>query len=218
MNDFFRFSDYDLFAYLASGLAALGVWDLALSTHLVLGATWNVNTAALTLAGAYVLGHLVATPAAWILQHHVTHGLLRSPSEVLVGTTPLAWRSWLRRTVLRTYYSPLDGSVRTRIRQNARGCSPHPTGEELFWCAFPLARDQPMTYGRMEAFLRLYGFCRNVAFVGIVGSIALFSTGANPTTAALLGLGGLGMFHRYLKFYRAYALEVLLALSYQDEP
>lgn len=223
MSDLFKFSDYDVFAYLASGLAAFAVSDVVFDTNLVIGADWSASTGALTIAGAYLAGQVLASPAAWLMQRWLVHRVLLGPTTVLMGSRPLRWRRVLRATLLGVYYSPLDAHLKTRVREaSRRNCGADLADESLFWCAFPVAKADPIAYGRMEGFLRLYGFCRNAAFVAAVGAVA-FAVRAifqqrlgDPDLArqllersALATVVALGMVHRYLKFYRAYALEVL---------
>jgi len=228
MSELLRFSDYDVFAYLATGLAALLVADLSCGSTFVVGATWTVASAAITLVGAYVLGQIIASPAAWIVQEWVTNRVLFRPTEILMGSRRLnGWRRALKRTVLGSYYSPLNEWVQADLRVAARNkCGRDVSGESLFWVAFPVARVDEIAYARMESFLRLYGFCRNLTFVAGCGAL-IFATRCGLhwwqgdthlasealRYAALAAVLGAGLFHRYLKFYRAYAQEVLVAFA-----
>lgn len=56
MDKLLRFSDYDVFAYVASGFAAIVAWDLVFATHFVVGAKWSVNT------------HAAANVAFWVFE------------------------------------------------------------------------------------------------------------------------------------------------------
>jgi hypothetical protein len=79
----------------------------------------------------------------------------------------------------------------------------------------------------MEAFLKLYGFCRNIAFISFESAIAFgiraaFAAWEGPSwfvverylqfgfAAVLLGLA---LLHRYLKFHRLYSVEVLVTFA-----
>lgn len=224
MNNFLRFSDYDLFAYISSGMLAMLISDLALETKLVLGASWSVSEAVISVTGAYILGHLLAIPSASCLGQSLVHKILLPPSRVLLSDLTSIWRKFLSRTILRGYYRPLDPASRLAVKRQASrdGVNPE-SGEELFWCAFTIAKKHEATYARMETFLKLYGFCRNIAFVALAGSIILAmsvvlsvgsgSTSPRLTWAAIAFTAGVGMLHRYLKFYRHYGLEVILAYA-----
>jgi hypothetical protein len=67
----------------------------------------------------------------------------------------------------------------------------------------------------MDVFLRLYGFCRNFSFICLVAAAACFYRAALPRwRAPAISAWGLlfvflAVFHRYLKFFRAYGAEVL---------
>ena len=77
----------------------------------------------------------------------------------------------------------------------------------------------------MGIFLNQYGFCRNIAFVAILSATfdlaAIYgvtpAAAATPTADRLWSwavvsiICGLLMFHRFLKFYRLYAVEVFVA-------
>lgn len=220
MDRLIRFSDYDVFAYIASGLVALALLDLALFTEFIVGAEWTVAQGFLTIFGSYVLGQLLATPAAWFLESGFVRKVLGRPSDVLMGARPAqGGRGFLAKTILGNYYTPLDSSVQARLSSimTTQGIT---SAESLFWLAFPEAKFEPVTYSRMSAFLNLYGFARNISFVLILGGGALLVAGAlndppygNSDQRMALGaaalIAALGMIHRYLKFLRLYAVEVL---------
>jgi hypothetical protein len=228
MDKLARFSDYDVFAYVASGLGALVVWDIVSSTQYVLGAKWTVAGAAITLASAYIIGQILAAPSGRLLERQLVHHVLFRPSVILMESRQLGWRRLLKKTMLQDYYSPLDARLRRKVRE--RAAKEHGTevsGDALFWCAFPVAKKDENAYARMEAFLKLYGFCRNTAFVGLVGACFIAIDAATEWAqsgwsvhvgqqfrwALLSLLIGVGMLHRYLKFFRLYTVEVFVAYS-----
>lgn len=221
MDRLLRFSDYDVFAYIASGAAALALTDLIFATQFILGVEWSVSQGLLTIVATYVLGHIIATPSAWLIERVLVRKLLKSPSENLMGTQPSAgWRRFLARTLLGDFYTPFDIGTRSRL-QTIMAANNVAPGEPLFWLAFPEAKTDPIAYGRMVSFLNLYGFSRNMAFVLIAGGLACIIASAlgMPNGDAQLQWGpismlaGFGMFHRYLKFYRLYAVEVLTTFA-----
>ncbi len=88
--------------------------------------------------------------------------------------------------------------------------------------AFAAVRSDALTYTRLSTFLNLYGFCRNVSLASLVAAVALAagSLAGTAYTGTLIAPGwwalgafviALGLFYRYLKFYRLYACEVLAA-------
>jgi hypothetical protein len=108
-------------------------------------------------------------------------------------------------------------------------------GDVLFWLAFPVAKQDKDAYQRMTTFLKLYSFCRNmsfVAFLAAIGAVVRYRHGvpaarlqqltdfgiqawfADPGWQfAVFGGVGLGLFLRYLFFYRLYSVEVLIAFA-----
>jgi len=90
-------------------------------------------------------------------------------------------------------------------------------------------------YDRMTSFLNLYGFCRNVC-TGALIVIPILVCGAfrNVTLngwqlvgaphrdllwwAVAAGVVAVGMFYRYLKFFRQYTIEVFVTYAEFTEP
>lgn len=228
MDKFLRFSDYDIFAYLAAGLAALAVVDRAFGTAFVLDAHWTPASGSLTVAGAYILGHLVAGPAGMLMDRWLVEKRLGVPSKHLFGAQAHRPRNALLRRLLGDYFRKLDGGIDTRVlaRAAAEG-KPGTPGEDLFWVAFAVAKRDEAAYARMESFLKLYGFCRNIAFVALAGAPVLLAAAGwrwwqqgwsdvvwhDGLIALVVLLAGGGMLLRYLKFLRLYAVEVFVAYS-----
>lgn len=223
-----KFSDYDLFAYVATGLAALAGWDAAFGTHLVVTADWSVSTGTGTLALAYVIGQILASPSAFLLEKQFVRRVVGMPSTVLFRPDDAPQPSRLKRILFGEYLSPLDAGLQRRIlgRAASEG-KPNTPGEPLFWAAFPCARKDQVAYARMETYLKLYGFCRNMAFVGLVMTGILVggwawckATGRTDMMAehplhwaAAAAVVCLGMLTRYLKFLRLFSVEVFVAYS-----
>jgi len=220
MDRLLRFSDYDVFAYLASGAIALAIADLLFSTSFIVGAEWTVAQGVLTIFAGFVLGQVLASPSAWLLEDLFVRKLLGRPNEVLMGARPIGGvRGFLAKTILGNFYTPLHPSVQTRL--SAIMTTHRLTdAEALFWLAFSEAKAEPIAYSRMSSFLNQYGFARNMTFVLFLGGIALVVVGAmtDPPTGAsdnrvavgaLALAAALGMIHRYLKFLRLYSVEVL---------
>jgi hypothetical protein len=234
MDKLLRFSDYDVFAYLASGFAALAGWDLLFSTGYVIGAQWSASSGTLTIVAAYVIGQIIASPAAWIIERQFVRRALGHPTAVLMRREPLSgWRKWASHFVLAEYYRPLETTVAESLLtfMTTKGIS---SSEGLFWKAFSVAKSSPSATARMDAFLRLYGFCRNIAFVAFATGLGLatklashwHSTGWDGDADVMARFSGVsllvavGMLHRYLKFHRLFSVEVLVtfANSLNEEP
>ncbi|HYU11609.1 MAG TPA: hypothetical protein VEK82_03465 [Stellaceae bacterium] len=225
MENLLRFSDYDIFAYITAGFAALAAWDYVFGTHWIVGADWSAAAGVVTVFAAYVAGHIAAWPAAWLLERRFVRRVLGTPSAALFGKAPPGRFSGTKRKLFPDYYTPLDCHVADRVRlQAVADGQAGDSGEGLFWAAFARAKCDAMTYARMDGFLKLYGFCRNIAFVGIVAAVAIIAAmvwGARAGEAladarshllwaSVSLLAGVAMFYRYLKFHRLYAVEVFL--------
>src|SRR5262245_39081895 len=119
MEKLARFSDYDVFAYIASGLAALLIWDIVFSTRFVLDAEWTVASGTLTIAAAYIVGQILAAPSGWLIERRFVQHILFRPSLILMNSRKLGWRRLLKKTLLQDYYTPLDTGLQLRVRERA---------------------------------------------------------------------------------------------------
>ena len=251
MDSLFRFSNYDLFAYVAAGFAAFVVADLGWGAHLVLCAHWTTASGVVTVVAAYVVGHLIAGPSEWLIGKRFVGKMLGPPAEVFFPTPPpdaapsekkptKPWLATCLRRLLPGYFEPLDDRLKARILAHALNEGEHERdlhGESFFWIAYPRAKRDPLTHARMDTFLTLYGFCRNLAFVGLFGGIVLAVQAALRSMhvygATQIGYGaaepckllawavlafllGLVLLYRYVIFYRHYASEVFV--GYMELP
>lgn len=226
MDNIFRFSDYDAFAYVASGIAAMTMCDVLIGTELVLTSGWSFSEGLLFLICAYVLGHLVAIPSSILFEGIMVRGWIGVPAGHLLGLSQSGRPKWLLRLLFRGYFARLTDELCTKILL-PDSTSAKNSVDGVFWRAYEVARYTPVASARMDAFLKLYGFCRNLAFVAIVSSVASLlievisrkSIGwsdivqGNFALSFVLLIVGVALFGRFLKFYRLYALEVLLAYA-----
>ena len=221
MDGLSKLSDYDIFGYLAPGLVLLVVCDLTFGTT-VFANGMTVTTGALVVIASYVIGHATAAGAAFFWDRILVRGLMGMPTEILMRKRVkggFAWRKWF----FSGFFDPLPTEVRKRVLSRAGFTeeefdeAPNDNwGERVFARAWPIIKRDPVPYGRMESFLRLYGFCRNISFVAFVVALifliypsASFGLPANSPVPALAALLiSLVMFHRYLKFLRLYSFEV----------
>lgn len=229
MERFFRFSDYDIWAYLPAGTLAIAAWDFSFGTNYVLKASWSPADGVVILFSAYVVGQILATPSSWLLERLLVARVLLSPSVNLLIDSQVGFRKALQRTILGDYYSPFEKKLRDRIVSKA-GANVG-LGEPMFWCAYPIAKRDPTALSRMAGFLNQYGFCRNIAFVAMLAVMfdvmALCGlspgSGSPPPADHLLNwatvslVGSLLIFHRFLKFYRLYMIEVFVAYLESEE-
>ena len=78
---------------------------------------------------------------------------------------------------------------------------------------------------RLDNFLNLYGFCRNMALVAFVDAALFYWSYLQPNGPSehllwsrLSLIVAIGMTLRYLKFFRLYANEVFTSFAYAREP
>jgi hypothetical protein len=206
------FSLYDFFGYLASGFLAVVAVDKVFEMGLVVGRELRGADIGLLAAVAYIVGHLLCELAQITVGHKNIGRCFGPPWKVLLGRVPRRWWHW----VFGAYYSPLPQSVADEIVQKADAANVDIDQDEFFYHAFTLVKSADVTMGRLDTFLILYGFSRNVFFVGCLLACLFIGHGiaAHNLDELLLGVVivvvSLGMFRRYLRFYRQYALELLL--------
>lgn len=162
-----------------------------------------------------------------LLEKAFVHGVLGRPSRVLLEKKPQSGLRKIYAALIGQYFQPINDSLTDSLAQlpeEKRAA----VAEAVFRAAVFEAKKHQVAYVRMDTFLRLYGFCRNVAFVALVAAVTfaivgLFEVtgdeGWNSDVAQKLGwsaaaaAAGLGLVVRYLKFYRLYALEAFLVLD-----
>jgi hypothetical protein len=80
----------------------------------------------------------------------------------------------------------------------------------------------------LSSFLNLYGFSRNISFSlflsALILGLGVATSGSRPGgvgeyagwAALAAAVAGIGMFYRYLKFYREYTVEVFRSCAEKD--
>ena len=211
------FSAYDTFGYLATGLVALVGMELIAGFPKILDADLNIVRGALLLLGTYVAGQIVATPAKAVLETLlVAHVLGRPNVNLLKGQKPR-----VRGFLFPGFYEPLPTSTRERVQAKARANDVPVEGEALFLHARyrPETRQDDKLMERLDAFLRQYGFSRNLSFTCMTAGIGLLARGVSGTSpfmaseAAAALVVGLALLYRYLKFLRQYCYELFNAFA-----
>lgn len=212
MDNKFPFTNYDFWAYLSAGLMFLFAVDQVMGKHLLMRDSWTVVQGTIAVSVAYTVGQLIASLSAWIFEKLLVGKLLGYPRNVLFGQ-PRAW-GWVQR-LLPTYFEPLPAETQKAIIAKGAKIGVSKPGDALFWPAHTAARLVPAVAARLDNFLNLYGFCRNVAFVGFTDAAILYGsylrTDGSPEFllwAQIAFVIGIGMTLRYLKFFRHFALEV----------
>ncbi len=208
------FSVYDFFGYLACGFLLLVGADYALDLGVPFSDGWSLPEGSLFILIAYVTGQIAAGLAAWLLERQFIHRCLGPPYNYLLQDI-----SNCQRRMFPGFTAPLPATTRKRVLEKARASGIQEPGEALFLHAFARVKQDEITLTRLNGFLALYGFCRNMAFVLLLLALLFVwasAVGGKPVDGrwiAFSTLGAVGMFWRYLKFFRQYAYEVFVTYS-----
>ncbi len=216
------FSAYDFFGYLSAGFVLLVGLAAAFTGSEAWQRTPGAGVALLLIVLAYAVGHVIANISGYLIERALVRGILGAPNKVLFE------ESGPRRTrLLPGYYSPLPPEQRERVLARAAQAGITEPGEGLFYHCFGVAKGNSVTQARLENFLNLYGFCRNMAISTLIVAAALLAGTILGTanTGALVAPGwwaaaalvaSVGLLYRYLKFFRHYSVEVYV--SYAESP
>ena len=215
------FTSYDFWAYLSAGFLLLFVIDYVGGTGVFARESWTVIQGIVAVSSAYVVGQLTASLSSLLLERLLVGRLLGYPRMILFGKAT-AWRVF--RALLPMYYQALPRETQEAALNQGKKFGIDKPGEALFWPAYAHARATPAVMSRLENFLNLYGFCRNIAVVGLIDSALLaishrwYSAPAETMYLAVaLLILSLGMILRYLKFYRQFAIEAFTAFAYAED-
>ena len=221
------FSVYDFFGYLTSGFLVLAALDLVFTGGSVIRSDMQLLPGLFWLVVAYVTGHIVANISSFFLEQLLVQRLLRRPYQVLFEAP--APGKWTR--LFPGYYEPLPQETIERVLKKAdeRAGIAQP-GLGLFLHCFAFVRGDEDARGRLDHFLTLYGFSRNVATAaaiavlilaaGIISmdsvEVALRSVELRWAVAAAIAV--VGLLYRYLKFFRLYSVEVFTRYAELEPP
>ncbi len=217
------FTAYDFFAYLSSGFIVLVAITAAFIGYEPLKESQGFILAGLFIVAAYVTGHLVANISSDVIERRLVRERLGMPTDHLLGHK----KGGLGPTLFPGFYSSLPTGTQQRVVARAATRRFTGKGEELFFHCHAVMKGDMVVQARLNTFLNLYGFCRNMTLALAVGAgalcigVALGSVDTGPDVgpgwwivAALLG--SVGMLYRYLKFLRQFAVE--LFTSYAEAP
>ena len=214
----FPFTDYDFWAYISVGFVFLLALDHILRMGLLSQSQWTLAQGVVAVSCAYAVGHLFAGISSAVFERRVLGMWLGKPTSILFGV-PVG-PHWFRR-LCPSYYQALPENMRRIALEKGAARSIQEPGEGLFWLAFDSARGDKIVMDRLSAFLNLYGFCRNLALVSLVDASMFLGSGLlgdDPKASYGWALAGLilsvGMFSRYMKFYRHYSLELFTSFAY----
>jgi hypothetical protein len=210
------FSTYDFFGYLANGFVILCATEYAFFGTSLAERDWKVGHAVFYLVLAYIIGHIVANISSYLIEHLIVRERLKSPEDTLFEPQQKTWRSFF----FPIFYQPFPPETQKRILEVAQKNGFDKPSRGLFLHAHGVAKQDRATLERLTSFLNLYGFCRNVT-TGLIISAIILVIGAlidvrrwteidnyKLAWAGAALVGAVGMFYRYLKFFRHYTMEV----------
>ena len=228
MKQWFPFTDYDFYGYLACGLVLLFATDYWHSGgQYLIHNDWTFFQGALLVSLAYITGQIVAMPSSTLLENGFARKLLRPPATILLSGRQRWYERWIARLFVGRYYEPFPSGTRDRIYANAEKHTGKTKAylqghiEEVFMPAYTQSRTVEDARKRMDDFRNQYGFNRNMAMSCIVAFCLLFHRAWRDSDidARMFGFLALllsfGMFVRFLKFYSAFAAEVLRTYAFQ---
>lgn len=229
MKQFFPFTDYDFYAYLTAGLTVLFAIDYVFNNGaIMLRESWPFVQIVFVLAIGYIVGHIIAGLSSVLFEHWLARRVLRPPITAMLCLSKLRFRERLAGRLVGRYYEPLPPATRKAILARVASTSDCAVEdirdpEEVFQVAFSVARRVADTAQRLDDFRKLYGFSRNMAFAALIAAGALAWRGMMTSDASmywwalLVMAGAVTLFVRFLKFYAAYAAEVLRTYAYADK-
>jgi hypothetical protein len=166
------------------------------------------------LVVAYVLGHVISAVSAPILEDRFVERTLGKREDVLFGEGEQRFG-----VLFKGYFEPLPTKIRELVIARAREEVQITTDRKaLFLYCDAQVRQTPAASPMLATFLNVYGFARNTCLALVIAAVLLgfgaFTHHMNWQTKAWLAGAALaasvGLFYRYLKFFRLYAREVFL--------
>jgi hypothetical protein len=220
------FSAYDFFGYLANGLVVICAFEYAFFGTSLTERDWKIGPTVFYIVIAYIVGHIVANVSSYFLEHKVVREWLKSPEEILFNEPkkPGEKKTW-REFCFPIFHRPFPAETQKRVLEMARKNGFEKPSRGLFLHAHAVVKQDKVTLEPLTSFLNLYGFCRNVS-TGLIISAIILLIGAlmdvrhwseiDNYKLAWMGaalVGAVGMFYRYLKFFKHYSTEVFVSYA-----
>jgi hypothetical protein len=210
------FSAYDFFGYLSSGFLILCATEYSFWGTSLAERDWKVGSAIFYAVLAYIVGHIVANISSYLIEYKIVRDWLKSPEQTLFEPQQKTWRAFF----FPIFYRPFPAKTQKRVLDVAQKNGFDKPGRDLFLHAHAIVKQDKVTLERLTSFLNLYGFCRNMC-MGLIVSTLILLIGAlidvrhwteidsyKLAWAGAAAVGTVGMFYRYLKFFRHYTMEV----------
>lgn len=228
MKQWFPFTDYDFYGYLASGALLIFAVDYWYSgSSYLLGHTLTFMQTVVAISLAYVAGQMIAIPASWFQRLLFCGFPLRSPVRMWMLAP-----NWFERNILGAIVgglNPLPQGVKLKVTMQmhqdqavSRNDVEKDGIDGFFRWAHRQAMKDDVARARISSFLNQYGMARNVALTLMVVAYLMFHPLHDSADAQSYGymalVLGIGMFIRYLKFYYCFIREVLEKFADREIP
>jgi hypothetical protein len=208
------FSVYDFFGYLASGFLFIFAAIYVGTKKSIFCYDLNFVASVFVILVVYTIGHILAIPAKLFYERLVVERWLKPPAEILFRkNSPTTFLEKL----FTEYYDSYPGEVIDKIETKAVNDGVWSDKKALFHYAYSKVRQNTALLSRQDVFLSLYGFCRNLSFTLLLVLLFIFFGGwhrgflLNLIVCYASILASLGLFYRYLKFFRQYSYELFLS-------
>lgn len=212
------FSVYDFFAFLATGFVLLCASDYAFDLGWLKQKELPPGMIGALIVGGYILGHVVAHLSSFFIEHVFLRGVLKSPEETLFASKVGGVCPYL----FPVFYKPFPEETQRRVLERASAAGIERPGRGLFFHCFATVKRDKATADRLSNFLNVYGFCRNVCMASMIAAAVLLFAALRPVDwstwtgvdkdklawAGVAALVAVGLFYRYLKFFKHYTEEV----------
>lgn len=218
------FSAYDFFAHLSAGFFIFCAIEYSFDGSWFLGRDHTPIRLAFFIGVSYVAGHLIAHLSSYVLEHKIVRERMGAPEDLLFGNYGDQYPLVFRR-LFPGHYSRFPETTQRRVLERAgRAGIPEP-GRGLFLHCHPIALREEASSLRLRTFIAQYGFCRNTCLTSALSVLTLCSglvvgrcNGAKLAWMAFAIIVAVGMFYRYLKFFKQYTEEVFRTYAGREEP
>jgi hypothetical protein len=152
---------------------------------------------------------VIASLSSSLLEWKLTRGGLGAPEVRLFSDGA----GWWRARLLPGYHRPLPEETRQRVLKKAKEkAGIGEPGRALFLHCHSLVKREQVVLERLNSFLNLYGFCRNVSAASLL-AVPILMAGREWWWALAAAVVAVVMFQRYLKFFRHYTTEVFVSYA-----
>lgn len=210
------FNAYDFFGYLSSGFLILFAIDYLFNNGQQTNNSLPVAHIFFWILIAYIIGHLISHISSFLLGEKLLRGLLGSAEvHLFKDKTESHWAK-----IFPGYFKPLPSDTRERISALANEQNINVGGRGFYYYCHPRVRRDQFTLDRLNIFLNIYSFCRSICMALLILTITflvsfvfdwmiLDNVNLSKLFLAVIAfVGAVGLFYRYLNFFRHYTVEV----------